>query len=225
MNASSCGVLARPSSALRCGKRPNRRMMSWWCSANRCASSPSAAVFATHSVVVSRILRMHQRQVHEVAQVLGHLEVQPALQRRAGDAAGHARRSHTCAPCRETHCAETGPAGSAAPARPRRWPPSRPARRRPRARASARKRSRNSGVEGRVLLEPALRPGGAPERDDLGRFGRLGCSWRERRTKAFMACIFPRPRDAWGDVAQAGPVCNRVTTRRRGRPGARAAKL
>ena len=47
-NFCSSGVVARPSTALRCGKRPKRRMMSAWISAHfRLSASPAALHSAT----------------------------------------------------------------------------------------------------------------------------------------------------------------------------------
>ena len=69
--ASSSGVLTRPSAALRCGKRPNRRITSRWRSrvADRFLAQRVAQRLeqADRLVLVGEVLRMLERQIDEHA--------------------------------------------------------------------------------------------------------------------------------------------------------------
>ena len=135
-NACSSGVVARPSMALRCGKRPKRRMMS------RCSLGVFQVLVAGRAVerdaalLVGQVLRVHERQEEKAALLLRHVLVVAALERAIGGCARAADRPRRCAHRRGTCCAGTGRARSRARARPRRSLPSRRACRPPRPRRS-----------------------------------------------------------------------------------------
>ena len=93
--------------------------------------------------------------------------------RLAGKVTAPADRSHTYGRCRESSCAETGRAGSSAPARLRAGPTSGRSSRRAAAKCRSRKRSRNSASKASSLRNHASAPA---SRQKLTTSARVGSS-------------------------------------------------
>ena len=163
-NRCSSSRIGRPRIGLRCGKRPKRRMMSWWPRA--CFSVlPERAVQPHRALLVGEVFGVPERQVEEASELRLDRQVVSGDDRGAGDRARGASVAYMRGVPRKAlrgnwsrrRISANAPVGVAS------QPKSSP-------RAAAWCRSEEARakflVEGGVLLEPAFSPRLAPEGDD-----------------------------------------------------------